>query len=215
MSDNPTDEGRGAEPRPSRRRPKSNGQPLEELLEYLRERRAAGKKTMLRHIAMERFGVSRELFDKANERVKLEMDTPSVRAELVRKFLDDDEVYAILDVDVKTRREKQIRGRARVTHAGLVAEAKALDKEQRDRQNAHTPFEMSVKALQELNKAAQYVHSVGECIDTMPQRDRVIEALGRVDEELSVAFEKALPPQSRNETIDGEAWQTRPMRMLN
>jgi hypothetical protein len=88
----------------------------------------------------------------------------------VREYLADTAVYAILNAEVKSDRERRIRGRARVIHRELAAQQKAIRAELRAMQNAKSPFEAQVKAVLELNKAAQYVHAVGPCLRAAARR---------------------------------------------
>ncbi|WP_280250271.1 hypothetical protein [Nocardia abscessus] len=166
------------------------GLPLE-LLEYVRERYRLGRRVG-RAEPMEKFGASREQIDKARVLVELEMGAGSAeaRAELVNKILADDAVYRLIETDIKSSRERRIRGRARVTHAELRAAEKALVAEHRDLRNAKSPFEVGIKATLELNRAAQYVHAVGKTMEDMHpvSAEEIINALKDLGEQVALVL---------------------------
>ncbi|MGV0788671.1 hypothetical protein ABQF33_17315 [Mycolicibacterium sp. XJ2] len=162
-----------------------------ELLQYVRERYRLGKRVG-RAEPMDKFGVSREQIDKARVLVELEMGAGSAeaRAELVRKILADDAVYALIETETKSARERRIRGRARVTHAELRAAEKALEAELREMRSAKSPFEAGIKATLELNRAAQYVHAVGKTMDDMPTLsvEEIVDALKDLREQVTLVL---------------------------
>ncbi|WP_157117494.1 hypothetical protein [Nocardia vaccinii] len=201
----PTDVGCGNEPSRHRR---SDGAPPEDLLAYVRQQVKAGKRVG-REAVRKRFGVSREQIDKARKQVDEEINLPvAERVKRVRTFLADPHVYKVIEQDIKTSQDRRLRARARVVHADLAKRQRDAEAELRELQNAKSPFEATVKAELELNKAAQFVHAVGESIDDMPQPDRLADALRDLAEQVATVLEKLEPPMEY-EVIDSEAWPIR------
>jgi len=182
-----------------------------ELLEYVRQRYRLGK-PVGRTEPQKNFGVSREQIDKARVLVELEMGAGSAeaRAELVRKILADDAVYALIETETKSSRERRVRGRARVTHAELRAAEKNLESELREMQGAKSPFEAGVKAMLELNKAAQYVHAVGKTMDDMPtvSAEDIIDALKDLREQVTLVLAEHNSPNQIEKSIVIESEET-------
>lgn len=139
--------------------------------------------------------------------------TVEQRAKKAREYLADRDVYAIVQQEAKTSKERRAQGRARVIHNGLNAEQKALETELREMQNAKSPFEATVKVALELNKAAQYVHAVGETIDDLIQPEAVIDALHALADEITSTLQKTTNTTGYD-LIDAETWQPRPVRAL-
>ena len=141
---------------------------------------------------------------------------PSVRAEQVRKLLDDPEVRRILNEEAQTNKDRRAASKARVVHAELAAQQRELEKELRDMANAKTPFEATVKAVLDLNKAAQFVHAVGECSGDLLQPEEVLDALDDLMTAIVAAREKYAPITDTDhaDVIDGEAWQAQSRRAI-
>ncbi|MEU8901183.1 hypothetical protein [Nocardia sp. NPDC048505] len=58
--------------------------------------------------------------------------------------------------------------------------------------NARSPFEAGIKAALELNRAAQYVHAVGETIEDMPSlsAQEMVNALKDLGEQVALVLAK-------------------------
>jgi hypothetical protein len=140
--------------------------------------------------------------------------TVDEKVEKVREFLADRDVYRRIEQWIATSKDRRMRGRARVIHAETDKLRKEAEADLREMQNAKSPFEAAVKAQLELLDAAQYAYAVGELFGDLPESERVIDALRRLQEAVAVALHKALPepPEPPAEVIDGEAWQARSAR---
>jgi hypothetical protein len=104
--------------------------------------------------------------------------TVAERVEKVHRFLDDPEVYAVIEDEIsQSREDRRARHRARIVHSELAARQKAIEAELREMREAKSPFEATVKAELDLLRAAQLAHAVGELISDLPQQDRLAYAL--------------------------------------
>jgi hypothetical protein len=179
----------------------------------VREQQAAGGswQTVIDALAVQDINISRWTAQRA-WRIVADTLTVADKAEKVREYLDDRQVYAILDGEAKTHREKRTRGRARVVHSDMVQEQKAYEKELRETANAKTPFESTVKTSLELNKYAQFIEAVGDSDFLQPEA--VVDELRSVIKQATIALEKLIPPPVDYEVIDGEAWQARSVRAI-
>jgi len=138
--------------------------------------------------------------------------TVAARVEKVHRFLDDPDVYEVIEKEISQSREnRRVRHRARIVHSELAARQKAIEAELREMREAKSPFEATVKAELDLLRAAQLAHAVGELISDLPQQERLAEALRSLAEEVSAALEK-FASDDNNEVIEGEAWQVRSAR---
>jgi hypothetical protein len=137
--------------------------------------------------------------------------TVAARVEKVHRFLDDPEVYAVIEKEIAQSREnRKFRYRARIVHSELAARQKVVEAELREIREAKSPFEAAVKAELDLLRAAQLAHAVGELNADLPQQERLAEALRSLADEVAAALEKFAPDD--DEVIQGEAWQARSAR---
>ncbi|WP_433055069.1 hypothetical protein [Dactylosporangium sp. CS-033363] len=150
----------------------------------------------------------KKAFDsKADQRL-----TVAERAAKVRRFLADPEVYAVIDGELaQSRAERQLRSRVRLVHAELGKRERELEAELRSLREAKSPFEATVKAELDLNRAAQLVHAIGVTLDDLPEPDRLLDALGDLNAE-TIRVLAAKPTGDNNAVIDG-TWQDRSARV--
>ena len=137
----------------------------------------------------------------------------SERAEKVRKGLADPQVYALIESEMaQSRVERRTKHRARLVHSELAKRERSLEAELRQLREAKSPFEATVKAELDLNRAAQLVHAVGESIDDLPQPERLTAALVELGSEVSSVLSAQSSTSDHPVIIDGEVWQDRPTR---
>jgi hypothetical protein len=138
------------------------------------------------------------------------------RADIVRKGLTDPEVYALIDSEMaQSRAERQTKHRARLFHTELSKRERSLEAELRQLREAKSPFEATVKAELDLNRAAQLVHAVGESLDDLPQPDRLTAALIELGSEVTSVLSAQSDSVDGPVVIDGEVWQGRSARAVS
>lgn len=142
---------------------------------------------------------------KADRRLTLEE-----RAARVRAALADRDVFELIDGELGASRvERQVRNRARQVHTEYGKRARDLEAEVRRLRDAKSPFEATVKAELEINRALQLVEAVGASIDDLPEHDRLLRAL---DELNTVIAAVLLKHRGENVSlgdviiVDGEVW---------
>lgn len=114
---------------------------------------------------------------KADRRLSLEE-----RAAKVRAGLADPEVYALIDNELaRGRTERQLRARARRVHSEHSKRQRELEVELREMREAKSPFEATVEAELDVNKAAQLVEAIGQTFDDLPQGERLLSALDELN----------------------------------
>ncbi len=134
------------------------------------------------------------------------------RAAKVRAGLADPDVYALIDNELaQSRTERQLRQRARQVHSEHTQRSRELEAEIRDLRAAKSPFEATVKAELEVNKAMQLVEAIGQSLDDLPQPDRLLDALTELNTVIATVL---LAKQTGDETeapiiIEGEVWRAR------
>ncbi len=137
------------------------------------------------------------------------------RAAKVRAGLADPDVYALIDNELaQSRTERQLRQRARQVHSEHTQRGRELEAELRDLRAAKSPFEATVKAELDVNKAMQLVEAIGQSLDDLPQPDRLLDALTELNTVIATVL---LAKQVGDETeapiiIEGEVWQARSAR---
>lgn len=135
------------------------------------------------------------------------------RAIKVRAFLKDPNVYALIERDVaRTRQERRVRHGARVLHEDLAKQEKMLQAELRERREAKSPLEATLKAQVDLLRAAQLVHAIGETLIELPEVDRLIDALTELREQVDRVLDHCDAQDDDVVIIDAEAWQDRTAR---
>lgn len=140
--------------------------------------------------------------------------TVTQRAAKVRAFLADPDVFAVIDDELaQSRSKRKLRHNARLIHSELAKRQRELENELRTLREAKLPYEATVKAEIDLNRAAQLVHAVGKTIVDLPNPERLISAL----DDLRVEIDIVLAPQmeSSNDApfvVDGQVRQDRPVR---
>jgi len=137
------------------------------------------------------------------------------RAAKVRAGLADPDVYALIDNELaQGRTERQLRQRARQVHSEHTHRGRELEAELRELRAAKSPFEATVKAELEVNKAMQLVEAISQSLDDLPQPDRLLDSLTELN---TIVAAVLLAQRGGDETdppivIEGEVWQTRPVR---
>lgn len=137
------------------------------------------------------------------------------RAAQVRAALADSDVFEVIDKELAAdRNARKVQGRARRVVSEHAARERQLQTELRELQQAKSPFEATVKAELDLNRATQLVYAVGACLDDLPQAERLVTALKDLSAEV-VTVLAAADPQHDTEApfvVNGEMWQDRPAR---
>lgn len=134
------------------------------------------------------------------------------RAANVRAGLADPEVYKLIDNELaQGRAERTLRHRARQVQSEHTKRARDLDAELRAAREAKSPFEATVQAQLEVNKAMQIVEAISQTLDDLPQPERLLNALNELN---TAAAAVLLEHQGTTAApiIEGEVWQTRPAR---
>jgi hypothetical protein len=137
------------------------------------------------------------------------------RADKVRAGLADPDVFALIDNELAhSRTERQLRHRARQVHSEHTHRGRELETELRDLRAAKSPFEATVKAELDVNKAMQLVEAIGQTFDDLPQPERLLDALVELNT-LIAAFiltQRASEDHDAPIVVEGEVWQARPAR---
>lgn len=150
--------------------------------------------------------------DEKSERRK----TVEERAKNVRKGLADPEVYALIDTEMANNRaERQMRHRARQVQSEHGVRARELEAEVRALREAKSPFEATVKAELEINKATQLVEAIAQTFDGLPQGERLLAALDELNAAVAGVLLEHRPATNLEDgpiVFEGEAWQPRSAR---
>ncbi|MFD9889714.1 hypothetical protein ACFWY9_10245 [Amycolatopsis sp. NPDC059027] len=146
---------------------------------------------------------------KADQRLSVDQ-----RAAKVRSFLSDPDVYAVIDREMaESRADRQVRHRARLVHVELAKRQRELENELRALREAKSPFEATVKAELDLNKAAQLVYAVGKTMHDLPSPERLVVVLDELRSEIDAVLKPRV--EKSNEApfvVDGQVRQDRPAR---
>jgi hypothetical protein len=151
----------------------------------------------------------RPIDSKADQRLSV-----AQRAAKVRSFLADADVLTVIEHELtQSRADRQVRHKARLVHGELAKRQRELENELRALREAKSPYEATVKAELDLNRAAQLVYAVGKTMQDLPSPERLIAAL----DDLRVEIDTVLSPQveTSNEVpfvVDGQVRQDRPVR---
>jgi hypothetical protein len=142
--------------------------------------------------------------------------TVEERAKTVRNGLADPEVYALIDTEMANNRaERQLRHRARQVLSEHQKRGRELEAEVRALREAKSPFEATVKAELEINKAMQLVEAIAQTIDGLPQPERLLAALDELNAAVAGLLLEHRPSASLEDgpiVIEGETWQPRSAR---
>lgn len=150
----------------------------------------------------------RPIDSKADRRLSVED-----RAAKVRAFLADPDVYAVIEQDMaRTRQERRVRHGARLVHEDLAKQEKQLQTELRERREAKSPLEATLKAQLDLLRAAQLVHAIGETLVELPEFSRLVDALAELREQVDRVLDQCEPQDDGVVVIDAEVWQDRTAR---
>lgn len=150
----------------------------------------------------------RPIDSKADRRLSVED-----RAAKVRAFLADPDVYAVIEQEMaRTRQERRVRHGARLVHEDLAKQEKLLQTELRERREARSPLEATLKAQLDLLRAAQLVHAIGETLVDLPEFTRLIDALAELREQVDRVLAQCAPHDDSVVVIDAEVWQDRTAR---
>ncbi len=138
------------------------------------------------------------------------------RAEKVRAGLADPAVYAVIDSELAHgRAERQVRSRARQVHSEHHKRGRELETELREAREAKSPFEATVKAELDVNRAAQLVEAIQASLDDLPQPDRLLDALADLNAAIVALLLERRPFKDDLAgpiVVSGKAWPTRPAR---
>lgn len=144
-------------------------------------------------------------------------ESATVKAQRVREFLADPEVYALIEAEMaQSRHDRKMRKQVRLVHSELAARQRDVEAELRAAREAKSPYEATVQAELDLLKAAQLVHAVGETLVELPQPERLTAAVSELGEEVSNVLNQHADVQDASadadNVIDGEVWQARSAR---
>lgn len=137
------------------------------------------------------------------------------RADKVRAGLADPEVYALIDSELaRSRAERQVLRRAREVRSEYSHRRRDLENELRELRAAQSPFEATVKAELDINKAMQLVEAIGQTLEHLPQPERLLDALAELNSAIAGLL---LEQRGSGDTeapiiFDGEVWQDRSAR---
>ena len=137
------------------------------------------------------------------------------RAAKVRAGLSDPDVYALIDNELAhSRTARQLRQRARQVHSEHTHRGRELEAELRELRAAKSPFEATVKAELDVNKAMQLVEAIGQTLDDLPQPDRLLDALTELNTVIATFMltQRAGDDPDAPIIIEGEMWQARSAR---
>ncbi|MGH3612535.1 MAG: hypothetical protein ACRDRK_08045 [Pseudonocardia sp.] len=137
------------------------------------------------------------------------------RAAQVRAALADPDVFAVIDTELAAgRNARKVRGMARRVVSEHNARGRELEAELRALQQAKSPYEATVRAELDLNKATQLVHAVGASLEDLPQAERLVAALKELSVEVASVLAAAEPSHDPEApfVVNGEVWQDRPAR---
>lgn len=137
------------------------------------------------------------------------------RANRVRAALADPDVFEIIDKELNDERvSRKVRSRARRVVSEHAARERELKAELNALQQAKSPYEATVKAELEINRAVQLVHAVGKTLEDLPQSERILGVLKELNLETVAVLASADPnPDAVTPiVVDGETWQDRPPR---
>lgn len=136
--------------------------------------------------------------------------TVEERANKVRASLADPEVFAVIDGELAlSRADRQLRHRARQVQSEHGQHAKALEAELRRLREAKSPFEATVKAELEVNKAIQLIEAIDQSLDDLPQAERLLGAIEELNTVVTAFLMQRRAPGSGGlaaAIVQGEVW---------
>ncbi|GAA1817328.1 hypothetical protein HC028_21190 [Planosporangium flavigriseum] len=150
----------------------------------------------------------RQIDSKADQNLSVEE-----RAAKVRAFLADPEVYALIEQEMtRSRADRKVRHGARLVHEELTKKEKAAQAELRERREAKSPLEATLKAQIDVLRAAQLVHAIRESLSDLPEPERLIDALTELDAQVAATLLRGQTTHENVVVIDAESWHDRTAR---